>query len=135
MSVLCMLAWDGSCCFAAAWRGTGRRVRAAFQALPCHACHPPMQAAATDLRHAANTEAAAAEGRLDAALRRLAQALDPGFPPSSRRLEAFELLTAVLQVRALPCSGSWVPQGGLQGKACRNAGTCRSSTLLLPPSA
>ena len=48
------------------------------------------------LRGAANTEAAAADGRLDGALARLARALDPSF--QGGRLEALELLTAGLQV-------------------------------------
>lgn len=70
--------------------------------------HPPLhphshthlhtQAAVTGLRSAANTEAAAGEGRLDASLVRLARALDPGFPSTGSRLEAAELATAVLQV-------------------------------------
>lgn len=76
-----------------------------FQALPqtnsMHAPPPPLlpgrlQGAVTALRGAANTEAAAGEGRLDGALARLAAVMDPGF--AGGRLEALELLTAVLQV-------------------------------------
>lgn len=83
---------------------------------PLHATHPAHpaccrrnslcpQSAVVDLRHAANTEAAAAEGRLDGALRRLAQALDPAFPPGGSRLQALELLAAVLQVGAAGVGG------------------------------
>lgn len=56
-----------------------------------------LQAAAVAVRRAANTEAAAGEGRLDAGLKQLAKVLDPGCAPASR-LEALELLVAVLQV-------------------------------------
>lgn len=59
-----------------------------------------------DLRQAASSEQAAAGGRLDAAILRLLQALDPSYalPAGERaagataRLEALELLTATLQV-------------------------------------
>jgi hypothetical protein len=60
-----------------------------------------LQAAATALRLAANTEGEAGEGRLDACLRRLAQMLDSGFAPSASRLESLELLTTALQAASL----------------------------------
>lgn len=55
-----------------------------------------LQGAVVALRGAANTEAAAADGRLDTGLARLARALDPSF--NGGRLEALELLTVALQV-------------------------------------
>ncbi|KAL4422373.1 hypothetical protein ABPG75_008570 [Micractinium tetrahymenae] len=64
----------------------------------------PLQAAVTTVRFSANTEASAADGRLDSALARLAQALDPSFPSSGSRLEALELLTGLLQAAAMAAS-------------------------------
>ncbi|KAL4419219.1 hypothetical protein ABPG77_010661 [Micractinium sp. CCAP 211/92] len=61
----------------------------------------PLQAAITNVRYSANTEGTAADGRLDSALARLAQALDPAFPTSGSRLEALELLTGMLQASAM----------------------------------
>jgi hypothetical protein len=62
---------------------------------------PPAQAAVAGVRRAASTEAAAAEGRLDGALRQLAAALDASAADhsvqSTGRLETLELLVAVIQ--------------------------------------
>lgn len=80
----------------------------------------PSQRAVVALRGAANTEAAAGEGRLDGALRQLAQALDPSFEGS--RMDAVELLTATLQVP------SWVA-----GIACSGSRTACTSRALHSP--
>lgn len=74
----------------------------------------PLQGAVNDLRQAASSEQAAAAGRLNACLARLAHTLDPTFTPapagpagssaaagSSARLEVLELLTGVVQGAAM----------------------------------
>lgn len=59
---------------------------------------PASQRATVAVRSAADTEATAGEGRLDASLAQLAAALDPSSAAAASRLQALELATAVLQV-------------------------------------
>ncbi|PSC73625.1 FAM98A [Micractinium conductrix] len=72
-----------------------------------------LQAAAVALRRAADTEAAAGEGRLDAALNRLAATVDPGWPTGQGRLPALELLVAAAQAGAMVAAGAGADESQL----------------------
>lgn len=91
----------------------------------CAAGPQCLQGAVNDLRQQASSEQAAAGGRLDASILRLAQALDHTFEPSpapalgkaSARLEALELLAASLQGAAMLAAAAQQAQQAATGAA------------------
>lgn len=85
----CPKSWEGAC------RPTNRKPETP---------RPCLQRSTVALRSAADTEAAAGEGRLDTSLAQLAATLDPLLGAAASRLEALELAVGVLQAGMLcPC--------------------------------
>ncbi|KAL6773858.1 hypothetical protein ACKKBG_A22790 [Auxenochlorella protothecoides x Auxenochlorella symbiontica] len=120
-----------------------QRVWALRHHLTIHS-HTALQRAVLALGAAAETEAAARGGRLDAALGRLAQALDPGFAPGVQaggRTAALDAVVSLMQAAALLNEGE-AAVGGARTDVAKSAdesktvdGTTASGATEATPSA